>query len=709
MAIISDEEIRAFANNLNLTSSGFNDLVSGLILVNNANQAAANSALKSVTARSVELELIQKRLDQERAYIQLWQTLGSSLTRSITGLGSFSAQLYASTNAFQAASLTLDTVGSIFKSLTQIIKDGLGPFEKLFGIGNALKNITDAGADIVLSAMKNRLEQARIITDTIQTVGKAGATFGGSIGELIESAGRSKINLQEFGKFIATSAKDLVGFGQSISRSSADIGRLGFQVGEANNDLLVLKGSFGELASSAAEYMTMQRLAGVNTRRESERSATAIAEYIRQQNMLTELTGLSVTDQRRQAEERRNIAAYNVEVSKLDKEARTNLDTTLSLIGQQAGPKIQAVAVELFSNQGRLINQRSIQLMQTMPGMLEYLQSMLSNIRKPAAEFAVSLGRTVKESQPILRDLVQALSDAGFLQLSAGKIQNEVIQDQAEFAVYQQRSAENMENADKIIDDLLKRFAAGRTEEDTEAVANTIKTYNQQKQALDNLAKENLKTLSSIVSATGTIAQKLIEAEMQVSKFANMFITPGIGLVPKMQDFSKAMEKAIRAIFGLKTEESEAASRQSPEELSNEQLTRRIRAIEDALLRATTVQRTVANDMESFDLSNDMQKEINALRQELWEARKAMSQRPRTTQGSPPGDQEGGIATEPTIVGENNQPEAVIPLARGNIPLNIDFNPMLRIMEQQREYLEEMASANNRNMDFLERIYHAVS
>jgi DNA repair exonuclease SbcCD ATPase subunit len=73
------------------------------------------------------------------------------------------------------------------------------------------------------------------------------------------------------------------------------------------------------------------------------------------------------------------------------------------------------------------------------------------------------------------------------------------------------------------------------------------------------------------------------------------------------------------------------------------------------------------------------------------------------------GQQEGGIAAEPTIVGENNQPEAVIPLARGSIPLNINFDPMLRILEQQREYLEEILSATEDNSDYLERIYHATA
>ena len=705
---VTPEQIQALANSLQITSGAFDDLLAGLVQVNNANQAAANSTLKNVNARTVEAELMQKRNEREQALITLFQTLGGSLTRGITGLGSFTSQLYASTNAFQAASLTLDTFGDIFKSMTKILSDALGPFQRLMGVGTALKNIADAGAEIVISAMKNRIEQARIITDTIQTVGKAGAIFGGSIGEFTESAKRSGINLQEFGKFIANSAKDFVGLGQTLSRSSVMVAELGRQVGNANQDLLVLKGSFGELASSAAEYIALQRLTGVDTRRETNRSAEAIANYIRQQNLLTELTGVSVADQRRQAEERRRIAAFNAAASKLDETSRQNLDTSLTLIGQQFGPQMATIARELFENienGGQLINEESIRLMQMMPGMLDYVNTMLANISKPTVEFQQNLGKINRDYSPVLASLFADIERSGLLNLQASNVGPAFLRQLQDATVAYQQNKISLDEFDKKVQEAAQAAAKGKTDSGTTAVSQAVKTFNDQKNELDKLARQNLGTLSSIVSATGTIAQKLIAAENEVAKLVNLFANPQQGLFAAMKEFRDKMSEAVQGIFGV-TPTSSAVQRPPPDE---DQLLRRIRSLENDLVRQVSIQQTLVNQEGSAEVRNQMQVEIDRLRQELIEARYLLSQR-RTPQRLPQaGYQEGGIATEPSTVGENNQPEAVIPLARGNIPLNINFEPMIRIMEQQREYLEEILRSTDNNADYLERIYHATA
>ena len=55
----------------------------------------------------------------------------------------------------------------------------------------------------------------------------------------------------------------------------------------------------------------------------------------------------------------------------------------------------------------------------------------------------------------------------------------------------------------------------------------------------------------------------------------------------------------------------------------------------------------------------------------------------------------GGVATKPTIAGEDG-PEAVIPLSKGNVPLDIDWTPMVRALYELIDKVQEGNDINDR-------------
>jgi hypothetical protein len=69
---------------------------------------------------------------------------------------------------------------------------------------------------------------------------------------------------------------------------------------------------------------------------------------------------------------------------------------------------------------------------------------------------------------------------------------------------------------------------------------------------------------------------------------------------------------------------------------------------------------------------------------------------------------EGGIATGPSLAGEAG-PEAVIPLAKGDVPLKIDWTPLVNIMHDQVSISNEirtlLADTKNIQEDILEATY----
>lgn len=710
-----DDQIQQLANSLQVSGSAFNDLLAGLVQVNNANQAAANSTLKNVNLRTIENELLQKREERERALINAMSTFGSSLTRTISGLGSFTAQLYSSTTAFDSAKISLDAFSDLFKTVTKVIADSLGPFQKLFGVGQVFKNIADAGADIAINALKNRIEQARIITDVFQSVGKAGATFGGSLGVLTEAAGKSGINLQEFGRFVSGNLQNLVGFGQTVSQSSSAIARLGMQVAENDRALLALKGSYGELAASAAEYMALQRQVGITERTENKQTVDSVRNYIRLQNELSEITGRSVAEQRRAEEQRRQVAAYQMAASKLEGDQRNNLMAVMALFDQM-GPDMVSAMQEFFSNEGQMINAQNITFATMNKELFDMGVAMLGTIKQPTEQFKTSMASTAASFVPAIRAQQGALDQAGFLQLSGSRVGGDVVAMLGRTTASMIPFLNNIEKLPEIIAKLTAEGGRSVGDSTTKTLADAIKTQNDMKKLLDELALKNIEKLPDIIKATGLIAEKLIKAEMGVSEFVNLFITPDTGLIDAMKRFKTTMENTIRTMFGdgARPGVEGPLTRNNLIQATDEQLAARRDALNQQMIQIREKQEDITRTLQqdnseaNQDVANRL---IRQLTDELFRVRTELGpiERQIAARGPTGGRQEGGIATEPTIVGENNQPEAVIPLARGSIPLNINFDPMLRILEQQREYLEEILSATEDNSDYLERIYHATA
>ena len=72
------------------------------------------------------------------------------------------------------------------------------------------------------------------------------------------------------------------------------------------------------------------------------------------------------------------------------------------------------------------------------------------------------------------------------------------------------------------------------------------------------------------------------------------------------------------------------------------------------------------------------------------------------------GAENGGVVSRPTVVGEDFQPEAVIPLAKGNVPLNIDWSPLVNLLEQQVAQNEEMSRALKDSRELQERLLYSM-
>lgn len=717
-----DPQIRQLAESLGILSSTVTTLTAaqeamlqGLVQVNNANQAAANSTLKSVNARTIENELLAKREERERALISVFQQLGSGIVRSITGLGNFTAQLYTTSSIFDTAKVTFTALADITKDLSKIISNTLGIFGRWgSSVGSIFEKIVNSGVDIALTALKNRIEQAQIISDTFTNMGKAGATFGGSLDKMIEAARSSQLNLQEFGKFVAGNLQNLTGYGQSVSQSAAAIGRLTVQVANLDPALLVLKGSYGELAASTAEYMALQRQIGIAERTDSEQTRNSVRNYIRLQNELSEITGRSAAEQKRAEEQRRQVAAYQMAASKLDGDARTNIMGLMTLFDQM-GPDMASAMQEFFANNGQMINAQNITFATMNKEMFDMGVQMLSAIRQPTDEFKKSIAATAQGFTPAIRASQATMDQTGLLMLAGSKVGGDVVGMLGRTTAAMVPFLNNLEKLPEVLNKLVTE-ASGSAGGTTGTLRTGIDLQNQLKKKIDELAIANLAELPKIIEATGKISLALVSTDTALNNLARG-ITSGNGVLNALEQFKNEMTTVVTNIFGPGTprpttgraglgQQETAALEQRRTEIET------LREEQNRLIDRITRELQAGRSEQGEELDSNTREALEAEIRELSAARiQLITERNRIERElrTRPGRQEGGIATEPTIVGENNQPEAVIPLARGNIPLNINFGPMLAIMEQQREYLEEILRSTDNNSDYLERIYHATA
>lgn len=717
-----DPQIRQLAESLGILSSTVTNLTAaqeamlqGLVQVNNANQAAANSTLKSVNARTIENELLAKREERERALISVFQQLGSGIVRSISGLGNFTAQLYTTSSIFDTAKVTFTALADITKDLSKIISNTLGIFGRWGSSAGAIfERIVNSGVDIALNALKNRIEQAQIISDTFTNMGKAGATFGGSLDKMIEAARSSQLNLQEFGKFVAGNLQNLTGYGQSVSQSAAAIGRLTVQVANLDPALLVLKGSYGDLAASTAEYMALQRQIGIAERTDSEQTRNSVRNYIRLQNELSEITGRSAAEQKRAEEQRRQVAAYQMAASKLEGDARTNIMGLMTLFDQM-GPDMASAMQEFFANNGQMINAQNITFATMNKEMFDMGVQMLSAISQPTDEFKKSIAATAQGLTPAIRASQATMDQTGLLMLAGSKVGGDVVGMLGRTTAAMVPFLNNLEKLPEVLNKLVTE-ASGSAGGTTGTLRTGIDLQNQLKKKIDELAIANLAELPKIIEATGKISLALVSTDTALNNLARR-ITSGNGVLNALEQFKTELTAVIAGIFGPGTtrpttgraglgQQETSALQQRRSEIET------LRQEQNALMDRITNQLQAGISEQGTTLDSNTREALEAEIRELSAARiQLITERNRIDRelGTRSGRQEGGIATEPTIVGENNQPEAVIPLARGNIPLNINFEPMIRIMEQQREYLEEILRSTDNNADYLERIYHATA
>lgn len=552
MADISVEEINRLLSIFGDLSGASADVARTLIQVSQLNQTQLGTGQQLITAERRKIDLARQQEEREIAIAGVFKTLSSTMVSTIQGFTSVTSQLYASTNAFQSAQIGVDGFSSVMKSLLTVLESGsglLGLFSRSVGFGLSIfTKVVNSGLDIAVGVIKFRLEAAKTITDLFVNLNKQGAMFGGNLNLLLDSAKESGINLQEFGRFVQSSIEALSGFGGTIAQSAVKVGNLTNRIAEVDEPLLAMYGSFQSLAEATAQYMNLQKRLGQSEIANTTDQATAVSEYLRNQRLLTELTGKNVQEQQREIERRRTIAAYTEALrQEEDQTTRNQIEFVVGLAGEY-GPKMQQAIQDFYQNNGQLINEQSITTARMNKPVFDMLSQMLAATRQAPDQFKSSMGSIAQASRDGILSMQTVMSETGMFMLNASRRGGAVLDIIGEVGGNVRRVDAAISKLPETLDRF--RFEQEGAKAGSAFFTGAIREQNNLQKEIDAAVRDQLGSLPDIVSAAMKLNSAFIKAQTGISEVVNALLGKGPALADALENFKNQLEKAFEALLG---------------------------------------------------------------------------------------------------------------------------------------------------------------
>lgn len=352
------------------------------------NLRSAAQSFAGVKTAADEVSATQERLAmRSRAYENAIEQTVSTIKSLATGAVSATQALYGASGAFSAAAAGTDTAIKLLQNGLQVLGDFAMGFGKL---GIALK-VGAEGAAIALGlfnqALNFQLQAMQTQVDTFINLSRQGATFGGSLANLINAVGITGVPMREFSALVSASAQDLSNMGLGMSGAASMVIDFTKKVSMNNRELVGMYGNFQELAQNTAQYLALQTQLGMVDVSNQAKQKEGITDYLRRQKELSDMLGKSTKTMADEEARRRANLGYQTElanVSRNNTAAAGNIQTITQLFGKM-GSEFGDMAEQLFV--GR--------------------DAMSAQSRKIFEQFPV-LGRTIEQLSQASRTMTEA-------------------------------------------------------------------------------------------------------------------------------------------------------------------------------------------------------------------------------------------------------------------------------------------------------------
>lgn len=548
----------------------------------------------------------------------------------------------------QSTNLSSATMGAqgAFTSLTPAIDFTVGALGKLADIitlasagipifGDLTERVAQtakSGLEIAGQLVNFQLNNAQRVADSFINLSQQGASFGGSINLMMISATAAEVSLDTFAKTVNNNVQALVGMGGEVGRNAALVAIMGRRIGDTNDRLLAQYGSFDQLNQGIIDYISLQNAAGIDEIRRNQNLGRTVEQYLIRQREVTALTGKRAEELKKEEEARRRQIAFAAILNDLGPDARQNLSEAFAQV-EKFGPEFQTYL------QQYLISLRT--------GIVSREMILLENFLGPAAGAVREIANSINSSKDAFRT-----------------ISTEILSNAAPAA---RQAALGLETFGALAQagygsDIVKFLsdAAGSLNSSFTAAANAAQ---QAKDLAANQLVDLTGATKGFTDATRALEQRRITLDRAAIESMSNFqylVDFGTFMQQKMIDSTRSLGNIINAIANNDMPALTAAIRQ---------FATRVLGITEQAPTGPSARR-IAEEREYARTSEfaGMNPSAYAL---------------------------GGVANEPVIAGEAG-PEAIIPLANGNVPMDIDWTPMVRAIRELTDKVDETNDINRR-------------
>jgi hypothetical protein len=548
----------------------------------------------------------------------------------------------------QAASQGAESLGA---TLTTVLPGYFKLFGvALMGVARLFGYVSEKTSELAKFGIETLNAEVQKTIKSFNDASKAGIFFVSGMSELQNIAHDTGVSYRDMIGALKGVNADLAQLGGSAGNGAIQVSKTFKAMEPFRRGLLNLGIGVEEQIQGAAEYMSMLSRAGQLEGKTATDLAKGTDSYLTNLKAITSITGEEV----KAAESRARKAAEQALVQ----------DTLNSLSGDSAEkfknlikmfPQFEVGISQLFTT-GAISNKEQAVAIYNNTALMNVLGNALTDVRNASIGSKDALQNVISGFTNNAKEIKASSSD--FAQ-SVGLAAQHTGQfgESAQASAALQRMANQAENGQ--LAEALKRTEAQKNTNDdlTNAVSNATVEFQKMQAALEVNLYEPMKNFAKVANA-------MIEE----------------------------MDKKYKESMGLFVNTTKPEAPGTSIGTIEPQRQKVIESIQSGVAKGTPISR----EME----------EAQAARLRLEEFYKQRNERRASRKNTIEEFSDGGIATKPSIAGEAG-PEAVIPLKNGSIPLKIDFDPMVKVLQTNNDLIERLTRSMEDSKDIQQQILNA--
>jgi hypothetical protein len=370
--------------------------------------------------------------------------------------------------------------------------------------------------------------------NTYRNLTKSGVNFAGSLTDMRTTATSLGLTLDQFGGLLSQNSDVLARMGTTVDQGARSFVNISTTLRKSpiGDQLLALGVGFEEMNQGVMNYLRISGGANAARLKDTKAMAESAAEYIKQQDMLSRLTGKSVEQQQKLLEEEAANAAFQNYLLTLDDKEREKALASFNIALQQGGKgaadamRGQLMGLPPMTEAGRqfvALGENSSVVMKDLADAVKDPTKSLGDLNKGLLDFVFAMAEDGKK-------FAGALGAAG---IAAGGEFGDTISTLLNVTnLLAQKNIKTQEDMVKLNDEILKK----RLEQEKSQAA----LLAQAQKDLNTIGTELQKGLAPILKELTPIVTNLVQEFTKIVKENMPAITAGAKLIAdELKEFSQ--------------------------------------------------------------------------------------------------------------------------------------------------------------------------